>query len=407
MQNQAIRKGEGPNFDVENRSEPGSLDTKKSLIANALAMVETLELGALTLRPLADRSGVSVATLNHHFGDKSSMLETVVSVAIERELAFAEHWRERLDQIPARRPRDRAVLAKALFDNWIALHRREILVLLDLLHLPGLFEVGAQRLAQWSNQMGAFWSQVFFGTSRFGELAMGFVIDEAGFALCAGGDPAYASLRTLCLESLIRWGAQCEDSDPAFFASLVAALAPRAVPRSIGERNARGRAVVECVADMLKAHRPAPITHRAVAARCDVSPATVVYQFGSTEDLIVAGLYALIEKFHMSREQPGAGSKTPLADLVRATGIIALKAARIPALTEHALDMRRRRGENVTQAALIEAGYPARRAADPVFRQVFALCVFGTRRFAYAIGGPTDQQAGEVVLDWVRTIPPD
>lgn len=387
---------------TEATSDRDSPSTKQLLISHALDMAETTSLADFTLRPLAQSAGVSVATLNHHFGQKAAILEALVEVAIEREASFASVWSDRLAHLPIRSSRARAPIARAVFDNWLAANRREILVILDCLQSPNVAAPAHAALMDWSTKMGAFWSRVFFGTDRFGELALGYAIDEAAFTLGAPDQPLFPALRALCLERLVTCRSGEPAADPDLFPALVSALEPGSLPGSIRDLKPQARKIVASVSEMLKAPDPEPITHRAVAAKCDVSPATVVYQFGATEDLIIAGLYALIENFHASRSRPEEASSTPLADLVRATGLIALKAARIPELSQHALDMRRRRGENITAQALIGAGFPDHLAKEPLFRQVIALCIFGTRRLAYALGGADDEQAIEIVLAWIR-----
>lgn len=374
--------------------------TKEHLIEDAFTLIETTELAGLTLRPLAKRAGVSVATLNHHFGNKTALLETLVDQAAEREISFAQHWRDRLFKISVHNANDRAVLAKVIFDAWLGSNQREKLVLLDFIQTPNLLETKGSRLIAWHREMGLFWSEVFFGTDQFPQLALGFAIDEAAYTLAAPEDPAYAALRSLCLGRLIECQHGGDQTSEYLFASLVTSLRPGSLPARMADLKPRARTIVNRVADMLKEHDGEPITHRTVAAKCGISPATVVYQFGSIEELISAGLYGLIEKFHLRLKDKDDASPLPFSDIVRATGLIALKATRMPALREHAIDMRRRRGENVTIAALSEIGFPDHLSMDPAFRQVYAMCIFGTRRLAYAFGGPADHQAGQVVLDW-------
>jgi AcrR family transcriptional regulator len=380
------------------------VDTRDKIFAHAFAMMEGMALNEATLRPLAERAGLSVATINHHFGNKQAVLSAMVEASIQQETQFAARWTQRLLRLASDKRPANEHLVYALFDDWIEANRRPLLVLLDLLRVPDLVEDGRSRLSEWFECMGPFWSRVIFADPGFADMAFGFAVDEAGFALGAGRNPCFSALRRLCLASLVKRHAHgrptCE-SDQRMFSLLVEELRPKAVPESFLQGSKRRRMIVEQTAEMLTAHHHETITHRSVAARCGVSPATIVYQFGSTEDLIAAGLYALIEKFRRGSEGLGPSLVTPLADLVRATGIIALTAVRMPALAPHALDMRRRRGENVVAQSLVAGGVAQELADDPIFRQVFAVALFGSCRLAYGIRGATDEEAIHPVLKFV------
>lgn len=383
-------------------------ESKERLLAHAFGMIEEMALGELTLRPLAERAGVSVATINHHFGNKQAVLHALVEAAIQQEASFAARWTERLFRLGSDKHAANAHVVSALFDDWLMANRKPLLVLLDLLRAPDLVGDGPAYLGDWFACMGPFWSRAMFAEPRFAEVAFGFAIDEAGFALGAGLNPSFVALRRLCLDSLMTrhaYGQTAPKSDQQMFGLLVEELRPQAVPESFLHGNKRRRMIVEQAVDMLTAPRHESISHRSLAARCGVSAATIVYQFGSTEDLIAAGLYALIEKFRRGVEGLGPSLATPLADLVRATGIIALAAARMSALVPHALDMRRRRGENVTARSLVDIGAAHELADDPVYRQVLSIALFGMCRLAYAMGETSDEVATRPVLAFItRTV---
>jgi AcrR family transcriptional regulator len=379
-------------------------DTKERLLAHAFAMIGEMALGEVTLRPLAERAGVSVATINHHFGNKQAVLCALVEASIQQEASFAARWTERLCRLGSDKHPANAHVVSALFDDWLAANRKPLLVLLDLLRAPDLIGDGPACLASWLACMGPFWSRAMFGKPEFAEVAFGYAIDEAGFAIGAGSNPSFVALRRLCLESLVTryaYGQTAPKSDQHMFDLLVEELRPEAVPESFLHGSKRRRMIVEQAAEMLTAPRQETISHRSVAARCGISAATIVYQFGSTEDLIAAGLYALIEKFRRGIDGLGPSLATPLADLVRATGIIALAAARMPALSPHALDMRRRRGENVVPKSLVDIGVAQELADDPLYRQVMSVALFGMCRLAYAMGETSDEEATRPLLAFV------
>lgn len=376
--------------------------TRAVLIEAAFAMAGEVPLSELTLRPLAERAGVSVATLSHHFGNKQAVLDALIATSISSEASFYRDWNKILPGLPIVQHDTRARMASVVFEDWLARNRAPLLVLLDLLRSPHLSKEGPQALRQWVAIAGPFWSHLLFGDAERCGPALGYVIDEAAFALGSVLQPLYLALRRLCLETLVgrtAAGQSSSDKEAELFCALVAALAPATTPPASDQLGKRARTIVEATADLLTSAVHVGITHRSVAEAAGVSPATVVYRFGSTEDLIVAGLYGVIDRFKRGMAGTGPASPSPLADLVRATGVVALAGARMPTLAPHALDMRRRRGENVKAETLVEAGVPPALAADPIFRQQFAIALFGSRRLAYAMGGDSDAEAGRAILD--------
>ena len=383
------------------RDAIGAADPKSHLLGNAFALVNTMPLGELTLRPLAERASVSVATLTHHFGNKQGLLDALIGAAIAREAAFVQHWEQALRALPVAGRDVRSRMAITVFEDWIARNRAPLLVLLDLLRSPDLAQDGRDALRRWVGVAGPFWSAVLFGTNDKTDLALGYVIDEAGFALGASDHPLYRALRQRCLETLVAQTAAGQPAGDGFeqlFHGLVAALEPMAIPPGCERLGPRSRAIVEATATLLTSPVHQAITHRSVAQAAGVSAATVVYRFGSTEDLLVAGIYGVIDRFRRGCAGLGPSLPTPVADLVRATGMVALASARLPILVPHALDMRRRRGENVKADLLVQAGAPQELAADPIFRQLFAIALFGSRRLAYALGGADDGDGARAIL---------
>lgn len=90
----------GPQPLVQGDGKPAvaTPDTKTSLLATVFAMVGAMPLAELTLRPPADRAGVSVATLNHHFGNKgpesrlAAICDSHLERAVQQLAKFFEIW---------------------------------------------------------------------------------------------------------------------------------------------------------------------------------------------------------------------------------------------------------------------------------------------------------------------------
>jgi AcrR family transcriptional regulator len=134
-----------------------------------------------------------------------------------------------------------------------------------------------------------------------------------------------------------------------------------------------------------------------VASAAGVPASTVVYHFGASDDLVIAGLEAVIHNFRdwlqsarkeRERQSNGADDEESYRmtrDLVRATHAVAVGAMRHPALQRHAADMRRRRGENVQLDDVPELQGVLRNTIDPLTAQVVSVATFGARMLAMAI----------------------
>jgi hypothetical protein len=118
----------------------------------------------------------------------------------------------------------------------------------------------------------------------------------------------------------------------------------------------------------------------------------VAHYFRTRDDLIRGGIAAQI--LHARREL--GGGKMPPADsdamaLIRATHMVALAAARDAALRPYALDMRRRRAENVRSGIGLAIGGPA--GLDGAAVQAAAMALIGS-----ALTAPARQRDGRPVL---------
>jgi AcrR family transcriptional regulator len=350
----------------------------------------------LTLRPLASSLKVSVAAISARMGTKEELIDRIVDIAAQRDQLFFDQWSALGAQIMPDDSTVRAALADLAFRDWMTAGRQQAIFLIELVHHHALQQAPSRILDQWLARAGAFWSDLVFGSPTLADLALGYVLDEAGFALSANDEPAYAALRVLCLQRLAdgirpRGGVGCTAIE-----RLIALLEPDDLPIAMPDDPKRQR-IADSAARIIVSRGMDAVTHRSVALAAEVPASTVVYHFGGRSALVVAGLHAVIARFHGTRDRARADRTTPgddaeARDLVKATSMIALASVREPSLRPYALDMRRRRGENIRTTDLVTLGFGSRADAgfDRATAQVMSIALFGMRMIAMSRNLPED-----------------
>ncbi|MDE2561729.1 MAG: TetR family transcriptional regulator [Sphingomonadales bacterium] len=392
---------------------PASLsrNSKEAIIEQALQLVASEGIDGLTLRPLAQRTGLSVASVTHHLGSKGDMIDSLAMAALKAEVAFYADNRQRFEGFGPLPAGARARLAEQVFGEWLDRNRLQLTFLIELVHSRVRKPDDCEILEDWFSAAGDFWSEIVFGSPQARTLAMGYILDEAAYSLGVGENLFYRALRSLCLDRLAHgiFPAQAGTRDEGeAFAAVVAALKPPASNGStrLAEENSKRERIAACAAEILSQHGIEGITHRSVGKAANVPPSTVVYHFGSREALISAGLHAIIADFHALAHRDTATPQDVQNErarrLILATTLIANSSARFPALRPDALDMRRRRGENIVLDGVRQMGFADVERLDRLSAQTLAVAYFGLRIMAMALHRPEQQFLASAVAAFRR-----
>ena len=383
----------------------------RSVLDAALKLVAEEGLSALTLRPLAERCAISVATVSHYFGAKDDLIARLVAHVRELERTFQERWLARAGKLSLADRAGRAMLVEQALESWVTQERSCALFMIELIHARPAAPVIGTALRQWAADADSFWRQMAGADSA---LILPYILDEGAFSLGLGEWEPYRALRGLCIARLLagvlRPVAELEGR-AALFGALVDELAPGPAVDAPEGRRARAdkRDLIAASTGALIVEGGAEaVTHRAAAAAAGVPASTVVYHFGAREDLVVAGLHAVVREFQtwIGQTRPPMGpDSAPPADevartrgLVRATATIALASVRAPTLRPAAADMRRRRGENIKVTILSPYGWQGNpERFDRLSAQVLSVCIFGARMLAMALGEPEDEALAAVL----------
>ncbi len=369
-----------------------------AILDAGIAHVVAEGFNTLTLRPLAERAGVSVGTISHYMGAKDQLLSRIVVHARTLDAAFFAPWMERARLLGEASHAFRLALVEETFNAWIERGFDRVVLYCELVGARGLTGEVQTALAEWAQLHNDAWAALM-ASAQDGRVLSAYLTDEAAFTISLGANPAYRCLRRLCLERLLGGPeamAPARDTTLSLFRRFQAELAP---PRSVvgaanDDQPAKKQAIAKAAGQVIVRGGVEAVTHRAVAQAAGAPASTVVYHFGAREALVEAGLEAVIRHFHSWRARrveqmtgnPEHDFYRPTEDLVRATHAVAVGAMRYPALVSHAADMRRRRGENVQPDNFVEtSGLPAA-AFDPVSAQVLSVITFGARMLAMSLG---------------------
>lgn len=378
--------------------------TYMSLIEAAKGIVSDGGLARLSLRNLAEEAGVSTATVTHHLGAKNEILPKLIEAAMNEDAAFFLPWREMSSRLTA----PCRVLAARAYSNWFDVARERMVLLGEILQTRDLDPLAIASLRKWISLHESAWSEIA-GANR-GHVISRMLVDEAAFSAALGASIGYVLLRELCFARLFqREAAQA-------FIPVKGALAPsQSLVTSPPEFKGVRSRIAEAAALIVAEEGVGRLNHRRVGERAHVAASSVVYHFGGRDDLMLAALTAVLSSFRswvqgvvVASRDGGLGKPDEVfrstEHLVRATHAIGLGAMRHGSLLPHAIDMRRRRGENVRPDLIVELDEADRPYADPLFCQVLSVGSFGARMLAMILREDQEDSHARVVTDLIKLV---
>lgn len=376
----------------------------------ARAIIAADGLGGMSLRAVAGHAGASIGALSHHVGNRLGLIAEVIKLERADRARHYAQWLSRGAALDLGDPCTLSLFVTGYLDNLARGGRESALSGCELLLEAGRDPAGLSGMASLLQEEDRFWTQLLerehgARAALFGPVVAAYCRDELPFATALTVNPDYVLLRaatvTRLAESLADHGADL----PRHFDALVAACgresasAPLLVDLPAGSRKAE---IAAHVGAIIAEQGLAAVTHRAVAARAGISNSNVAHHFRTGADLIEAGMGALIQEMRqelqMEAAPPGPNRHRGVA-LIRATHAIALLAARDPAYLPFALDMRRRRAENVRAGLAIQLGLPP---TDGAALQAATMAIIGSALAGFA--APDRTMASAVTAETLASL---
>ncbi|WP_374658612.1 TetR family transcriptional regulator [Phenylobacterium sp.] len=306
----------------------------------------------LTLRPLAEASGATIAALTYHFGAKGQLIERLVSAERMADEAAHQAFAARFAGLERLEPAALAAILEAYLDDAVA-RRVTSLIWCELVLAAGVDEEARVLVGPWIAARSDFWRAFFAGrmdeADHWWRAAFGYVTDETVHSLAQGDLPDYRLLRRMTLERLAGRGRSLGLSERSFFEQVVCRMDPAlALPSaSSGDPfSEKAQAIALAAGEVIVADGAQAVTHRAVGERANVPASSVAYHFRTRLDVVRAGL-TVVYRVAQGRLTPRQARGDLEVFVARGTVSVALAAAREAELVPYAVDLRRLRGENL------------------------------------------------------------
>jgi AcrR family transcriptional regulator len=336
MTNQADRKLQG-NIAI--------LDAARTLIAER-------GLAGMSLRTVADYADMSVGSISYRIGDRAALVAAIADREIELMAGTRREWLARLgghDPVAAGMLPD-------LVCAWLesgARERRVSAVVTCELALAASRDPGALPAVEVLLAAGeALWEDMLAAQPGGGDLARriaAYCRDEQPFSILLSDDVDYRLLRHSTVRGLLREA--IDAARPAWndwhmaLVERLAEPAAAALDKAADAPEGTKAAIAGHIADVIVAHGVGALSHRTVAQASATAVSSIAHHYPTHRDILFAGVEAIYRRMRAGIHTPGPS--VPNSDVIRLTHESALTALWNPAFLPFAIDMRRRRAENV------------------------------------------------------------
>lgn len=325
-----------------------------NVVDAARRVIAAKGLSGMSLRTVAEEADTSVGSISYRIGDRAALIAAVLDREIELMAQTRTQWS---DRVGAHDPLASGILADLVcewLDQGAGARRISAVVTCELALLASRQPQTLARFALLLEQAEGLWHDVLAHTPQSAKLARLiclYCLDEQVFSILLSDETDYRLLRHSTVRGLLRTGSAAGAADP-FATSWHMALVDRlGVPAAaafdetaLAPQGTKG-AIADCIADIIVAQGVGALSHRTVAQGVGVATSSVAHHFPAHRDILFAGVEALYRRMRSRIDTSGA--RMGSGDIIRLTQECALAALVDPAFRPFAIDMRRRRAENV------------------------------------------------------------
>jgi AcrR family transcriptional regulator len=378
------------------------------LIDPSFDLVSKAGLGALTLRPLADATHISLSQLTSLVGRKSDLICGLIKAGRARDQILRQQILDLNSNLSQAAPDDIAELCDLTLDHWVQKDRAMAVFFCEILFASATDPALFIELAPWINDQLIFWKQLteklpWSDTGLPAEILLAYSIDELVHSCAHYMSADYHRLRRLCLQRLCRKQVAEHvppDASEQIFRYLFDALGDLddqiGIDKQIwAPKSDRARMIALTGARMIVDRGADAISHRSVAAEMGLPSSTLAYHFRTREDLLKGAMAGIIGQLKQSLSQgqlPDGQVAIMNAGyaIARSTYALALEAGRNPAFIASAADMRRKRGINL-RVSFNRMG--SAQTLDGLGAQVISIATIGQVLLSAHLGLPAAMQA--------------
>jgi AcrR family transcriptional regulator len=323
-----------------------------SVVDAARRVVAARGISGMSLRTVAEAADTSVGSISYRIGDRAALIGAVLDREIELMTIARREWRERLGGQGAA---DLGILPELIcewLDQGAGSRRTSAIVTCELALLASREPAALTAIARLFDEAEGLWRDLLPATAQ-GERLAHFIacycLDEQVFSIVLADETDYRLLRHSTVRAMLRNGPK--SGDPAGSRWHMALVERLAVPSAaaydetaVPPQGTKGM-IADHIADLIVAQGVGALSHRTVAQAAGVATSSVAHHFPTHRDILFAGVEAVYRRLrsHIRDSDARLGSSA----IIRLTHECALAALADPAFRPFAIDMRRRRAENV------------------------------------------------------------
>lgn len=332
------------------RTQTTNLPKITSVVDAARRVVAAKGLSGMSLRNVAEEAGTSVGSISYRIGDRAALITAVLGREIELMDQTHRQWRERMGSLD---PVASGILPDIIcewLDEGHGARRVSAIVTCELALLASREPDALPGAASLFEAVEGMWGDLLRASAKGATLARliaRYCLDEQVFSIVLADETDYRLLRHSTIRGLLR-ADNGDASVTQWHMGLVDRLgvpAAAALEETATVPRGTKAAMADGIADILVEKGVGGLSHRAVAHAMSVAPSSVAHHFPAHRDILFAGVEAVYRRMrsriHANGAQMGSG------DIIRLTHECALAALADPAFRPFAIDMRRRRAENV------------------------------------------------------------
>ena len=360
-------------------------------------------LSAMSLRTVAEQAGISVGSISYRIGDRAALVSAIVDREIELLAKDGCSWRQRLTGVDP----VAANIVPDLVCEWLDMADRRVSAIVTC-ELALLASRDAQALSAVTTLLEdgeRLWHDILGGAADRQPLARRiarYCLDEQPFSLLLANNADFRLLRYSTVRGLLRDGSGADmRASNDWHMGLVDRLAvPAAAALGKAAETPEGTkaAIADHIADVIVAQGVGALSHRVVAQASAMAASSVAHHYPTQRDILFAGVEAIYRRMRAGIKASNAAAPDG-GDVVRLTHECALTAIWNPDFLPFAIDMRRRRAENVHVQAAQWLSIPA--DSDRARVQAMVMALIGDGLHVLATGAP-QQSAPDAVARMVN-----
>ncbi|WP_176593447.1 TetR family transcriptional regulator [Sphingobium sp. EM0848] len=336
-----------------NRTAIRNAEANIIIVDAARSVIAERGLAGMSLRTVAEQAEMSVGSISYRIGDRAALITAVTAREIDLADALACDFLARLDGIEP----VAAGLLPDLVGAWLDLmageQRISAIVTCELALLASRVPETVSDVPRLLDRSATMWRTMLQASpdgARLADAISAYCLDERPFTIALSDIADYRLLRQSTIRALLRDPGEA----PAPAASqwhmmLVDRLAvPSADALDAADIVPQGAkaTLADHIADLIVADGVGALSHRAVAQVSGMAASSVAHHFPTHRDIVFGGVEAIYRR--MRADIWGSNGTAPgNGTIIQLTHDSALLANRNPAFLPFAIDMRRRRAENV------------------------------------------------------------